>query len=65
MKSIIENLNGNNTFTRVRIGVGKILTDGKLYEPDAEKLSDFVLSNLNDSEISEIKTLAKEIVESL
>lgn len=65
VKSIIENLGGKNDFTRVRIGVGKILPDGKLLEPSGDKLADFVLSNLNSLEISIIKSLANKIIESI
>ena len=59
IKSIIENLGGNNTFTRVRIGVGNEHT------PSGEELSDFVLSNLNNLEIVQIKSMAKEILDKL
>ena len=62
IKSIIESLGGKNDFTRVRIGVGKILPDGKIYEPGPEKLSDFVLSNLNTVEISQIQSLSDKIL---
>jgi len=70
IKSIIENIQSlgltKDDFVRVRIGVGKILQneDGKesLYEPGPEKLSDFVLSNLNNLEIAQIQSLAKEIL---
>lgn len=65
IKSIIESLGGANDFKRVRIGVGKVLEGGKLYEPGPEKLSDFVLGNLNNLEISQIQSLAKNIFEEL
>lgn len=61
IKSIIENLGGKNDFTRVRIGVGKILEGGKLYEPGPEKLADYVLSNLNNLEIAQIQSLTEKI----
>lgn len=73
IKSIIENLGvnnkNNNDFTRVRIGVGKIIRDEdgkeKLYEPGPEKFSDFVLSNLNNLEIAQIQGLAEQIISTL
>lgn len=65
IKSIIECLGGKNDFTRVRIGVGKMLPSGELYEPGPEKLSDFVLSNLNMVEISQIQSLSAEILEKI
>ena len=65
IKSIIENLAGKNDFTRVRIGVGKILPDGKLLEPNADKLADFVLSNLNSVEISQIQSLVIDVLEKI
>mgnify|MGYP000979666337 CR=1 FL=1 len=63
IKSIIDHT-GKNDFVRVRIGVGKVV-DGKLLEPGPDKMSDFVLSNLNNLEISQIKSLASEILEKL
>ena len=65
IKSIIENLGGKNDFTRVRIGVGKVLEGGKLYEPGPDKFSDFVLGNLNNLEISQIQSLAEKIMSSI
>jgi PTH1 family peptidyl-tRNA hydrolase len=79
IKSIIENIQSlgltKDDFVRVRIGVGKMIkeVDGdgketgkeKLYEPGPEKLSDFVLSNLNNLEIAQIQGLAKEILEKI
>ncbi len=65
IKSIVENIQSlglsKDDFVRVRIGVGKMIQneDGKesLYEPGSEKLSDFVLSNLNNLEIAQIQSL--------
>lgn len=65
IKSIVENLGGKNDFTRVRIGVGKVLDNNKLYEPGPEKLADFVLGNLNNIEISQIQSLADKIISEL
>ena len=65
IKSIIESLGGKNDFRRVRIGVGKTLEDGKLYVPSAEKLADFVLSNLNNLEIARIQGLSKTILDDI
>lgn len=65
IKSIIENLGGKNDFKRVRIGVGKVLPDGKIYEPGPDKLSDFVLGNLNGVEIAQIQSLSEKIFEQL
>ncbi len=62
IKSVIEHLGGKNDFTRIRIGVGKVLESGKLYEPGPEKFSDFVLSNLNNLEISQIQSLGEKIM---
>ncbi len=62
IKSIIESLAGKNDFTRVRIGVGKVLEGGKLHEPGPDKFSDFVLSNLNNLEISQIQSLGEKIM---
>lgn len=62
IKSIIENLGGQNDFTRVRIGVGKVLEGGKIYEPGPDKLSDFVLGNLNGVEIAQIQSIAEKII---
>jgi PTH1 family peptidyl-tRNA hydrolase len=62
VKSIIESLGGKNDFKRVRIGVGKILLDGKIYEPGPDRLSDFVLGNLNAVEISQIQSLAEKVI---
>lgn len=63
IKSIIENLGGKNDFKRVRIGVGKILPEGKLYVPGPDKLADFVLSNLNNLEIAQMQSLGKTILD--
>lgn len=56
-------------FVRVRIGVGKMIKDEngkeKLYKPGPDRLSDFVLSNLNNLEIAQIQSLGKEILEKL
>ena len=69
IKSIIESLGGKNDFTRVRIGVGKILKDEsgkeKIYEPGPDKFSDFVLGNLNNLEIAQIQSLGQEIFENI
>lgn len=73
IKSIIENITslglGKDDFVRVRIGVGKIIVGEdnkeKLYEPGPDKLSDFVLGNLNNLEIVQIQGLAKEILEKI
>jgi PTH1 family peptidyl-tRNA hydrolase len=65
IKSIIEQLGGKNDFKRVRIGVGKELDNGKLYEPGPDRLSDFVLSNMNNLEIAQIQSLAQKIIEGL
>lgn len=65
IKSIIENLGGKNDFIRVRIGVGKVLPDGKIYEPGPDRMSDFVLSNLNGVEISQIQSLSDAILAEL
>jgi PTH1 family peptidyl-tRNA hydrolase len=65
IKSIIESLGGKNDFKRVRIGVGKILDNGKLYEPGPDKFSDFVLGNLNNLEIAQIQSLANDIIKNL
>ena len=55
-------MGGKNDFTRVRIGVGKVLEGGKLYEPGPEKFSDFVLGNLNNLEIAQIQSLGDKII---
>ncbi len=69
IKSIIESLGGKNDFTRVRIGVGKIVKDEngveRMLVPGPDHLSDFVLSNLNNLEIVQIQSLAEKIVNSL
>jgi PTH1 family peptidyl-tRNA hydrolase len=65
IKSIIESLSGKNDFIRVRIGVGKVLPEGKIYEPGPDRMSDFVLSNLNGVEISQIQSLGPKIIENL
>lgn len=65
IKSIIDSLGGNNDFIRVRIGVGKVLPDGKIYEPGPDRMSDFVLSNLNQVEIAQIQSLGEKIFEEL
>ncbi len=65
IRSIVENLGGKNDFKRVRIGVGKILENNKLYEPGPEKLSDFVLGNLNSIEITQIQSISGKIIENL
>lgn len=69
VKSVVEAFEKigmtKNDFTRVRIGVGKILPDGKIYEPGPEKLADFVLGNLNSVEISQIQSLGDKIIKSL
>lgn len=62
IKSIVESLGGKNDFKRVRIGVGKILDNNKLYEPGPDKLSDFVLGNLNGVEIAQIQSLGEKII---
>lgn len=65
IKSIIESLGGKNDFTRVRIGVGKVLENNKLYEPGPDKLADFVLGNLNGVEISQLQSLGEKIIENI
>lgn len=65
IKSIIENLGGKNDFKRVRIGVGKVLENNKIYEPGPEKLSDFVLGNLNGVEIAQIQSSGEEIIKKI
>ena len=81
IKSIVENIKSlgmtKDDFVRVRIGVGKMievennneksqgLTLRKLYVPTPDKLSDFVLSNLNGEEISQIQSLGKDIFEKI
>lgn len=79
IKSIIENIQSlgltKDDFVRVRIGVGKMIKEldengketsrEKLYEPGPEKLSDFVLSNLNNLEIAQIQSIGKGILNSL
>lgn len=73
IKSIVENIQSlgltKDDFVRVRIGVGKMVQNenGKesLYEPGPEKLSDFVLSNLNNLDVAQIQGLSKEILEKL
>ncbi len=65
IKSIIQSLGGNNTFVRVRIGVGKVFDNGKLYEPGPEKMSDFVLSNFSNLEIVQIKNLSNIVMNEL
>lgn len=70
IKSIVEAFESigltKDDFTRVRIGVGKVIKDenGKerLYEPGPEKFSDFVLGNLNQLEIVQIQGLAEKII---
>lgn len=62
IKSIIESLGNKNDFTRVRIGVGKVLDTGKVYEPGPDRLSDFVLSNLNNLEIAQIQSLGERMI---
>jgi PTH1 family peptidyl-tRNA hydrolase len=66
IKSIIENLGGANDFTRVRIGVGKIVKDAngveRMLVPGPDKLADFVLSNLNNIEIAQIQGLGEKIL---
>ena len=62
IRSIIERLGGKNDFKRVRIGVGKVLDNNKLYEPGPDKLADFVLSNLNGVEISQIQSLGERVI---
>ncbi len=57
IKSIIEHTK-NNTFTRVRIGVGP------LKNPNQD-LADFVLSDFSDEEIIKIKSISKDIFTSL
>jgi PTH1 family peptidyl-tRNA hydrolase len=73
IRSIVENIKSlgltKDDFVRVRIGVGKIVKDEnvnglnkeRLYEPGPERMSDFVLSNLNNLEVVQIQSLAKEI----
>lgn len=76
IKSIIENIQSlgltKDDFVRVRIGVGMMIKEldengketgrEKLYEPGPEKLSDFVLSNLNNLEIAQVQSLATKII---
>jgi PTH1 family peptidyl-tRNA hydrolase len=62
VKSVIESLGGKNDFKRVRIGVGKVLEGGKIYEPGPDKLADFVLGNLNTLEILQIQSQAEKII---
>lgn len=73
IRSIVENIKSlgltKDDFVRVRIGVGKMVQDedGKerLYEPGPDRLSDFVLSNLNNLEIAQIQALGKEVLEKI
>jgi PTH1 family peptidyl-tRNA hydrolase len=69
IRSIIESLGGKNDFTRVRIGVGKIVEPGtasaKLLRVEPEKLADFVLGNLNGVEIAQIQSLGEKITEGI
>jgi PTH1 family peptidyl-tRNA hydrolase len=69
IKSIIENLGGANDFTRVRIGVGKIVKDAngveRMLVPGPDKLADFVLSNLNNIEIAQIQGLGEKIISTI
>jgi peptidyl-tRNA hydrolase len=62
-------LGGKNDFTRVRIGVGKIVEPGtasaKLLRVEPEKLADFVLGNLNGVEIAQIQSLGEKITEGI
>jgi PTH1 family peptidyl-tRNA hydrolase len=77
IRSIIENIKSlgltKDHFVRVRIGVGRMIKElnensketgkEKLYEPEPEKLSDFVLSNLNNLEFSVLKSLTEKIIQ--
>lgn len=73
IKSIIESIDSlgmtKDDFVRVRIGVGKVIKDEsgkeKLYEPGPDKLSDFVLGNLNNLEITQIQSISKEILDKI
>lgn len=70
IKSIVDAFESvgltKDDFTRVRIGVGKVIKDEsgreRLYEPGPEKFSDFVLGNLNQLEIVQIQGLAEKII---
>jgi PTH1 family peptidyl-tRNA hydrolase len=70
IKSIVDAFESvgltKDDFTRVRIGVGKVMKDEsgreRLYEPGPEKFSDFVLGNLNQLEIVQIQGLAEKII---
>jgi peptidyl-tRNA hydrolase, PTH1 family len=80
IRSIVENIAKlgltKDSFVRVRIGVGKMLEKSEtvngldvktkyLYKPEPEKLADFVLSNLSESEILQIEKLGEKIIENI
>ncbi len=60
IRSIVENIKSlglsKDDFVRVRIGVGNN------FVPSGDELSDFVLSNLNNLEITQIQGLGKKIL---
>jgi PTH1 family peptidyl-tRNA hydrolase len=64
VKSVQEALK-DNTFKRVRIGVGKIGKDGKVEDVHGEGMSEKVLSNLTEPEIAIVESLAAKILDQI
>jgi PTH1 family peptidyl-tRNA hydrolase len=68
IKNITEKL-GSKNFYRVRIGIGKKMEtkDGKTinWRPDPNGMSDYVLSNFSQTEITIIKNLALNVLENI
>jgi peptidyl-tRNA hydrolase, PTH1 family len=60
IKSILEHcVKGGfiNDFTRIRIGVGRVLPDGTAYRPSPTDMTDYVLGSLDNVELDIIKNL--------
>lgn len=64
VESIIRALK-TNEFLRVRIGVSKSGTKGKVKKPEADKMNDFIVGNFKKEELDGLKKVEKRVSEIL
>jgi peptidyl-tRNA hydrolase, PTH1 family len=64
IKSILESVQSND-FTRVRIGIGRRLDDGSAWRPDPRDMSEYVLSDFTDDELSILRNISDQVLNSI
>ncbi|MDP3902188.1 MAG: aminoacyl-tRNA hydrolase [bacterium] len=64
VESIIKNIKTKD-FARIRIGVSKAGTKGKVKKPQGDKFLDFIVGKFKPDELKEIKKASKKVTEAL